>query len=101
MFARHAAMNFSRAIGVKYIVRRTVFRASPAVYRFVCPDGRSYVGSAKNIEKRPHAAVDRENPRLLKAFKKYPPETWRFEILETLPPRMSSGRFAISRTAPH
>ena len=56
-----------------------------AVYRYVCPDGRSYVGSTGNIRTRDKQGLKRSNLRLDEAFKTYPPETWTFEVLETLP----------------
>jgi hypothetical protein len=56
----------------------------PAVYRFVCPDGRSYVGAAGNCRKR--GRINRSNARLRAAFELHPPETWTFEVLERLPP---------------
>ena len=58
----------------------------PGVYRFVCPDGRSYVGSRLNVTKRERAGIRAQNSRLAKTLKKYPPHTWRFEILERLRP---------------
>jgi hypothetical protein len=54
------------------------------VYRFVCPDGRSYVGGCININGRPRT-IHRSNKRVQAAFKQYPCETWTFEILERLP----------------
>jgi hypothetical protein len=59
----------------------------PAVYRFVCPDGRSYVGAVCDSRKR--GGIQRSNPRLLAAFELHPPETWIFEVLERLPPGCS------------
>jgi hypothetical protein len=59
-----------------------------AVYRFVCPDGRSYVGSTHDLGTRSVKGLLRNNRRIKAALEKYPPETWRFEILERLP----SGR---------
>ena len=61
-------------------------RRAPAVYRFSCPDGRSYVGAVGDIRKRNARGVDRSNSRLAAAFAQYPPESWIFEILEVLPP---------------
>jgi hypothetical protein len=55
----------------------------PGVYRFVCPDGRSYVGAVGNINKRGYLGVARSNPRLLTA------DTWAYEVLERLPPGCS------------
>ncbi len=60
--------------------------SNPAVYRFICPDGRSYVGSRKDITRREREGLDPyfSNPRILEALKKHPLKTWRFEILERL-----------------
>jgi hypothetical protein len=58
----------------------------PVVYRFISPDGRSYVGSTKYSRERSSGGIQRSNPRLLAAFEQYPPETFVFEILERLPP---------------
>ena len=59
---------------------------APAVYRYVCPDGRSYVGSTHNHELRLRAGIKPSNPRLASALKKYPAQTWTFELLQLLPP---------------
>jgi hypothetical protein len=59
-------------------------RGDPAVYRFVCPDGRSYVGSRMNTHNR-HRQVIANNKRVRATLDRYPPETWTFEILEWLP----------------
>jgi hypothetical protein len=58
---------------------------APAVYRFICPDGRSYVGAVRDIRWRGNNGIQRSNPRLLTAFQQYPPGNWTFEILEWLP----------------
>jgi hypothetical protein len=58
-----------------------------AVYRFVCPDGRSYVGSTHDLRARPLKGLSRSNRRIEAVIEKYPPETWRFEVLERLPSR--------------
>jgi hypothetical protein len=57
----------------------------PAVYRFISPDGRSYVGAVTGIRNRDKYGIYRSNSRLLAAFKQYPPETFVFEVLEKLP----------------
>jgi hypothetical protein len=57
----------------------------PSVYRFVCPDGRSYVGSVSDGLIRDREGVGRRNGLLDEAFEKYPPDTWIFEVLEWLP----------------
>jgi hypothetical protein len=45
----------------------------PTIYRFVCPDGRSYVGAVGDSRKR--GGIQRSNARLLAAFELHPPET--------------------------
>jgi hypothetical protein len=62
---------------------------APVVYRFVCPDGRSYVGAASDCRNRANHGVARSNTRLLAAYEQYPPETWTYEILERLVPGCS------------
>jgi hypothetical protein len=62
---------------------------APVVYRFVCPDGRSYVGSVSDSRNRFNNGIARSNSRLIAAFAKYPPETWTYEILEELRPGCS------------
>jgi hypothetical protein len=62
---------------------------APAVYRFICPDGRSYVGGVKDCRKRANKGIQRRNTRLLSAFEKHPPETFVYEVLEYLPPGCS------------
>jgi hypothetical protein len=57
--------------------------SGPAVYRFIAPDGRSYVGSRKNIRNRTKAPIG-YNKRLLEALAIYPQDQWQFEILEKL-----------------
>jgi hypothetical protein len=74
-------VNFAK---VKFCSRRCAGYRAPGVYRFVCPDGRSYVGAVGRVTNRGDKLA-RSNRRLQKAFKKYPPGTWRFELLETLP----------------
>lgn len=58
---------------------------SPAVYRYICPDGRSYVGSTWFSKLRPVNGLSRSNARIDAALKEYPAETWVFEIIELLP----------------
>jgi hypothetical protein len=58
----------------------------PAVYRFVCPDGRSYVGSRGDIRSRQKMGMRGQNHRLKKAVEQFPSDAWRFEVLETLEP---------------
>jgi hypothetical protein len=64
----------------------------PAVYRFISPDGRSYVGSTRYSHERASGGIHRSNPRLLAAFQIYRPETFVFEILERLPLRCSEWK---------
>jgi hypothetical protein len=61
-------------------------------YRYVAPDGRCYVGSTSDIRKRDQRGIDRSNPWLREAFEAHPPETFRFEVLKTLPPGCSEQR---------
>jgi len=65
---------------------------APAVYRFICPDGRSYVGSVKDCRKRADNGIQRSNSRLLAAFDQYPSETWTYGVLERLPPGCSERK---------
>ena len=58
---------------------------APAVYRFICPDGRSYIGITRNHHVRPRYGVARRNARLDEAFANHPPETWTYELIEVLP----------------
>ena len=62
----------------------------PAVYRFICPDGRSYVGAVQDCRERARHGIGRSNPWLEAAFQHYPPETWVYEVLERLPPGCSA-----------
>jgi hypothetical protein len=59
--------------------------SAPAIYRFVCPDGRSYVGSTSYPRDRNLRGLERSNSWLLEAFERHPPETWTYEVLEKLP----------------
>ena len=70
---------------------------APAVYRFVCPDGRSYVGSVKDYRNRAKKGLRRSNSRLIAAFEKYPPE-FVYEVLATA---MFGAGAANSRAAAH
>jgi len=45
---------------------------APAVYRFICSDGRSYVGAVSDISERTKYGVDRSNARL-RAASRHPP----------------------------
>ena len=64
-------------------------RKAPAVYRFVCPDGRSYVGSTPNHRTRNNRGIARTNRWLVEVFGRHLPDTWVYEVLETLPPGCS------------
>lgn len=59
---------------------------APAVYKYTCPDGRVYVGGCPDWRTRDRYGLKRSNSRMKEAFKKHPPETWTFEILEKLKP---------------
>lgn len=65
---------------------------TPVVYRFVCPDGRCYVGSVRNGRARAKNGIGRMNSRLLAAYKQHPPKTWTYEVLERLPPECSERK---------
>jgi hypothetical protein len=73
----------------EYCLASPFCRGDPAVYRFICPDGRSYVGSRRNIRNREKGWVAwwGLSRRLRAALDRHPPATWSFEILEWLPPR--------------
>jgi hypothetical protein len=58
---------------------------APAVYQFVCPDGRVYIGSRANVLARKREGITATNSRLAAALAVYPAETWAFEVLEQLP----------------
>jgi hypothetical protein len=62
------------------------------VYRFIAPDGRSYVGSCSDSRGRADNGIQRKNQRLLEAFERHPPKTFTFEILERLPPGCTERR---------
>jgi hypothetical protein len=61
---------------------------APVVYRFVAPDGRSYVGSVRCGQKRA-VALARSNARIRTALKDYPAATWFYEVLESFAPGCS------------
>lgn len=67
-------------------------RPAPAVYRYVCPDGRCYVGSVANHRNRNNCGLSRSNPWIDEAVATYPVETWSFEILKKLPPGCTEQR---------
>jgi hypothetical protein len=62
---------------------------APAVYRFICPDGRSYVGPRRDIRKRHAYGVSNHNQRLADALDQYPSDAWAYEVLQVLPPGCS------------
>lgn len=62
---------------------------APAVYRFVCPDGRCYIGGVSDSRRRADSGIARSNSRLVVAFERHPPETWVYEVLERLSPGCS------------
>jgi hypothetical protein len=64
-------------------------RPAPAVYRYICPDGRSYVGACPDHRTRNQNGIQRSNLWLLAAFEQHPPETWRYEVLERMRPGCS------------
>jgi hypothetical protein len=59
------------------------------IYRFICPGGRSYVGGTDYLNVRAEGGLNRSNARIKGAAAKYPLKTWRFEVLEVLPPNAS------------
>jgi hypothetical protein len=65
-------------------------RCAPAIYRFICPDRRSYVVSAGNHHNRSKYGLGRSNPWINEALLTYPSETWTFEVLEQLSPGCSN-----------
>jgi hypothetical protein len=77
---------FPRSSQVKYC--DGCHQPSPAVYRFVAPNGMSYIGSSRHVKIR-RGGLWRINNRIRAVVKKYPPETWAFEILEELLPECS------------
>ncbi len=69
---------------------------SPAVYRWVAPDGRSYVGSTVHSFIRHTVGLDRKNRRIDAALKEYPQETWAYEVLEQLDPECSEAELRLA-----
>jgi len=82
---KSCARPFASMYGRKYCSDECRRAKAPAVYRFISPDGRSYVGAVFDCRKRANNGIARSNPRLKAAFKQYPPETFTFEVLERLP----------------
>lgn len=64
-------------------------RPAPAVYRYIAPDGRCYVGSVSDIRTRDRRGLSRSNSWINEAIEQFPAELWRFEVLEELPPGCS------------
>lgn len=64
-------------------------RPAPAVYRYVAPDGRCYVGSVSDIRTRDRRGLSRSNSWIDEAPQKFPAKLWRFEVLKKLPPGCS------------
>jgi hypothetical protein len=63
---------------------RCQWARAPGIYKFTCPDGRVYVGGVGDLRRRAAKGIARSNRRLEEAFKQHPPETFVFEVLETL-----------------
>jgi hypothetical protein len=59
---------------------------SPAIYRFICPDGRSYVGSRNDCRARREQGIQGSNARLQTPLKQYPAHMWSYEVLQELRP---------------
>ena len=66
-------------------------RTPRGVYRFIAPDGRSYVGSCTEIDRHGRQGLGRSNSRMVEVFDRHPPETWKFDIMERLPPGCSKA----------
>jgi hypothetical protein len=64
-------------------------RPAPAIYRFVCPDGRCYVGHTGNHHIRDRHGLSCSNSWIAETIATHPLETWTFEVLEDLPPGCS------------
>lgn len=64
-------------------------RPAPAIYRFISPDGRCYVGSASDVRMRNRGGLSRSNSWIAEVVEKHPLETWTFEVLEELLPGCS------------
>lgn len=78
--------------GCRYCSEHCESYKAPAIYRFICPDGRSYVGSTPDHTKRLRYGFARNNRRLAIALERYPEEQWTFEILQLLPPACSTRK---------
>src|SRR4051794_12427100 len=75
--------------------------AVPVIYRYICPDGRSYVGHANADYARNRSdGLRRVNARLSKAFVTHPAQTWTYEVLEELPVGCSK-RFMLAAEQRH
>jgi hypothetical protein len=80
----------------KYCSQRCAVAKAPVVYRYICPDGRSYVGAVANEQYRFQNGIQRNNPLLREAFTQYPSETWTYEILERLRPGCSEDELRVA-----
>jgi hypothetical protein len=89
LFCKSCEQEFDSYNRVQFCSQHCRSARAPAVYRFICPDGRSYVGSQKDCRKRANEGIQRRNTRLLAAFEKHPPESFVYEVLESLPPGCS------------
>jgi hypothetical protein len=69
----------------RYCSKACRLAPAPAVYQFICPDGRCYVGSRADCRRRKREGVWPNNDRLRAALAIYPADTWTFEILQVLP----------------
>lgn len=66
----------------------SIYAISPAVYRWVSPDMRSYVGSTMYSGTR-SIGLSRTNRWIRTALREYPCKTWTYEVLERLDPGCS------------
>jgi hypothetical protein len=72
-----------------YCSRECKRRPAPAVFRFVCPDGRSYIGCVADVRERSKHGPTYATAQITDALRQYPPKQWTFEVLERLPPGCS------------
>jgi hypothetical protein len=84
---RHPTQNYCD--GCRDGRRKASKEDAPAVHAFICPDGRVYVGSTRHIRARARFGLKRDGYRIFEAEAQFPPNTWRFEVLELLPPECS------------
>jgi hypothetical protein len=69
----------------RYCSKACRLAPAPAVYRFLAPDGRSYVGSRADCRRREREGIGPNNNRLRAALAIYSADSWTFEILQVLP----------------